>query len=89
MKIETFIEENYSAIVKRGLINSNTTKDDFMEKLYEEFLEVMGATDEEHRSHEIVDVISVCFNWLEHFNTTDEVIKLLKFNIENNIKRAK
>ena len=86
--MKKLIEENYKSIVKRGLINNETTNDDFIEKLNEEVrefsYEVYIGSDEEMKE-ELADVILVCLNFAKH-NGID-IEKELKRKIQINFKR--
>ncbi len=81
------INDNYDSIVKRGLITSQTTKEDFINKLNEEISEFIheynerGVIDPE----ELSDIILVCFNMAKHYDINIE--EELKNKIKTNFKR--
>ena len=84
-------KQNYEAVVKRGLITTSTTDNQFLRKLYEEMAEVYNevpplGSGNEFLNEELADVITVCCNWLIHRGEDPE--KWLKFVLEKNQKRA-
>ena len=87
--MKRIIEENYKSIIRRGLINSKTTEQHFLEKLNEEVSELwLGweTNDDENIREEIADVIMVCLNFARHFNI--DIEKEIKNKIEVNKFRA-
>lgn len=68
--MKDLIKRHYEATARRGLIGPYTTTHDFIEKLKEEYEEVMGAYDEEtgivdgDMAQECLDVVGVIFNML-------------------------
>ena len=61
------LKRNYDAVVKRGLINPQTTSSDFMAKLEEETMEVYVEHmrgNKDKKTIELGDVINTCNNWL-------------------------
>jgi len=84
--MKELIQRHYEATCKRGLIGPYTTTHDFIEKLKEEFNEVMDEYDEEtgvvdgDMAQECIDVVGVIFNMLieKGFDIEDE----FKFNVE-------
>lgn len=93
---EYLIEQNYEAVVLRGLITPDTDFYDFMDKLEEETAElayeynkkegVIHKTDIEFTA-ELIDCISVLLNMAKHYKV--DVIEGLKANIGKNFERAK
>jgi NTP pyrophosphatase (non-canonical NTP hydrolase) len=87
--MKKLIQDNYDSIVKRGLITSQTTKEDFVDKLYEEvgeFEEILsehGMID----SEELADIILVCLNISKHYNI--DIEKEMKGKIAVNFNRSK
>ena len=85
--LDDLIQDNYDSIVKRGLITPKTTKDDFVNKLFEEvgeFEEVFvehGMID----SEELADIILVCLNIAKHYNI--DIEKEMKGKIAVNFNR--
>jgi NTP pyrophosphatase (non-canonical NTP hydrolase) len=75
-------QQNYEAVVKRGLINKETNNFDFRIKLIEEMGEVNDAyifETPERTNEEITDCLVVCASWLIHrgANIEEEVKKVL------------
>jgi len=60
------IQRSYNATRNRGLITDETNTVDFIDKMEEEFTEVMCANTFEHEVEETIDLISVCLNILKH-----------------------
>lgn len=85
------IEENYNSIVKRGLINSNTSKTDFIMKLEEEVQEYIEAVKFKltNENEELSDIILVCLNIAKHFNINIEQELKNKIQINHNRKQWK
>lgn len=87
--MKRLIQDNYDSIVKRGLITHQTTKEDFLNKLFEEvgeFEEVFvehGMIDAE----ELADIILVCLNISKHYNI--DIEKEMKGKISVNFNRSK
>lgn len=79
------IQSNYDSILSRGLINKDTTYEDFLEKLYEEvgefddalcrFIESDPASFRKHddMKEELADVILVCLNFAKHYDIDIEL----------------
>lgn len=93
--MKTIIERNYESIVKRGLITPDTTMNDFISKITEEYHEVLqcdllpkSKEKRDCQKEEIVDVILTCLNTLRHFETTENVVSLLENKITKNYERA-
>ena len=86
--MKNLIESNYQSILKRGLINENTTSLDFIMKLEEEVQEFIEAEKFglENENEELADIILVCFNIAKHYDI--DIEKDLKNKIEINNKRA-
>lgn len=87
--MKKILKENFYSIVDRGLINRNTTINDFMNKLREEVDELDSCilTDFENRNEELADVILVCLN-MAYFLGIDIEIEL-KNKIHKNKTRQK
>ena len=67
--MKDLIERSYQAIRKRGLIDSDTDILDFINKIHEESLEIVGAYhDEPFEStiEEVTDLMTVCIMALHH-----------------------
>lgn len=86
--MKKLIEDNYKSIVKRGLITPNTTKKQFIDKIYEEvneleceYLNKFGFVDE----FELADIILTCLNMAKHYNI--DIEKVLKEKIKINENR--
>jgi NTP pyrophosphatase (non-canonical NTP hydrolase) len=81
------ITDNYKSIVKRGLINSDTTLKDFIIKIEEELDELWQHYNltETLDPYELADIILVCLNTAEHFNI--DIEHILKEKITINQKR--
>jgi NTP pyrophosphatase (non-canonical NTP hydrolase) len=87
--MKKLIEDNYSSIVARGLIHAATTKDEFVNKLWEEceeFTEVFNKTGMID-AEELADVILVCLNIAKHYNI--DIEKEMRGKISVNFNRAK
>jgi NTP pyrophosphatase (non-canonical NTP hydrolase) len=74
--MKSIIINNYDSTVKRGLINSETSKEDFINKLFEE-----NKLD----FKEVADIILVCLNCAYHYNI--DIEKELKNKIQKNYNR--
>ena len=85
--------KNYEAVVNRGLINSQTTKKDFLNKLIEELDEFGEEFDNDNQllndreAEELTDIINTCNNWLI-FSGRNPISELEKICIKNE-KRCK
>jgi hypothetical protein len=68
--MKELIQRHYEATCKRGLIGPYTTTHDFIEKMKEEFNEVLSEYDEEtgivdgDMAQECMDLVGVIFNML-------------------------
>jgi NTP pyrophosphatase (non-canonical NTP hydrolase) len=86
--MKKIIEDNYDSIVKRGLITPDTTKQDFINKLWEECDEFddvytdKGMIDAE----ELADIILVCLNIAKHYKI--DIEKEMRGKIAVNFNRA-
>ena len=85
--MKKLIKRNYNSIVNRGLITSDTTDLDFLNKLQEEVTEAFESElgTKEH-ALEVADCILVCMNYLYH--TGIHIPGLLKHKIKINEDRA-
>lgn len=85
--MKTIINNNYDSTVKRGLINTNTTKQEFIDKLFEEIGELEEYYIENNKLdfEEISDIILVCLNCAKHYNI--DIEKELKNKIKKNYNR--
>ena len=86
MNLEKIIEQNYDSIVKRGLINKETSIDDFFDKLNEEINEMQNSHNNNEFSFELADVILVCLAIAKHYDIDIEYF--LKEKIKINYERA-
>lgn len=79
MKIDLYALQlrHYEAIKKRGLINNKTKPEDFLEKLNEEFEELLYEDQEDLFIQEAIDCISVLNNMLIHMKVDikEELLK--------------
>jgi len=86
--MKKLIDRNYRSIVKRGLIDKDTTFEDFYRKLEEECEEL--ANDyfykNEINEFELADVILVCLNMAKHYNIN--IHKVLNQKIRINETRS-
>ncbi len=73
---------NYTATVRRGLINPKTTKGEFCDKMIEEVNELFNHTDSENEAEELADIITVCLCYAKHYNI-DFMNALRKVTIKN------
>lgn len=95
MNLKEIIEQNYKSIVKRGLITTDTTTTDFMDKLYEELIEVndvlinqlinIDLPIKEELSFELADVILTALNFAKHYDI--DIEHYLKEKIKINFER--
>jgi len=87
--MKLLIESNYKSIVDRGLISSDTTMLDFIDKLNEEYDEFFESYFhlEGSQPEELADIILVCLNIAKHFDWDIETE--LKNKVEINHRRAK
>jgi NTP pyrophosphatase (non-canonical NTP hydrolase) len=90
-KFKELLAQNYNSIVKRGLINSETNKRDFIEKLHEEVAEFEYefniSPNKVHTpaKEELTDIILVCLNIASHYEI--DILKELENKIKINEKR--
>lgn len=88
--MKDIIETNYNSIRERGLITSNTSMKDFINKLDEEVEELKQSIDKgtlKEIKEELSDVILVCLNTAYHHGF--DIEKELKKKIDKNFERAK
>jgi len=88
--MKKLIESNYDSIVKRGLISPQTTKQEFLNKLFEEVSEVEEACDNNdwlNIAEELADVILTALNFAKHYDIDIELEMNQKVNI--NYERSK
>jgi len=85
--MKNLITFNYEVTKKRGLIDSSTTKNEFIMKLEEEIQEFIDSAinDNGDFNHELADIVLVCFNIAKHYNI--DIEKQLLNNILKNLKR--
>jgi len=89
--MKKLINDNYDSIVKRGLITPQTTKDEFVDKLFEEVavaneIHFTEYPQYDNFNEELADIILVCFNIAKHYDIDIETE--LKNKIAKNYKRA-
>ena len=86
------LNQHYQAIVKRGLINKDTTINDFLIKFIEERHEMtvelsrLRCNYENNFKHEVIDTIATLTNMLIHMGY--DVEELFKENIEHQKNRV-
>jgi len=88
--MKELIERNYAATVKRGLINEDTDKIDFLLKIEEEFDEVyeeffkskIDQFDLQKYASELMDLAAVCINNVKHLGL-DPIKEFEKVVIKN------
>lgn len=85
--------EHYQSIIKRGKIDSNTDLFDFIEKIREEFKELLYESFSIHDNiltkefiQEAIDLRQAITNMLIHFNI--DIKSELKENIQKQINRS-
>lgn len=89
--MKKLIEANYKSIVKRGLINEDTSAMDFLLKIKEEVdefkYEIYHFNDNgtSNENEELADIILTCLNFARHFNI--DIEKELKNKIRKNETR--
>ena len=82
---QSLIERSYSAIKKRGLIDENTTRQQFYRKMKEELVEVVisdRSNEDQRYIEEVTDLATVCILQVKHsgYNFEDEFLKCIKKN---------
>lgn len=82
MTIHEIQNRNYLATVKRGLIDHETRKAEFIAKMYEEIEELQFYKPIENEAEELADLITVCLCYAKHFNI-DFMNALRKVTIKN------
>lgn len=82
----SIFHRNYQAVIKRGLINSETTQADFEAKILDEVDEVVQAQTKEDKAEELGDVMAVCASNLIHMGY--DPIEIFKQVTEKNERRA-
>lgn len=90
MELNEIIERNYQATVKRGLINDETSFEDFIFKISEENLELFNSLIYSPRKIkfnelELVDIILVCLAMARHYGI--DIQTALEFKTEFNEQR--
>ena len=80
-------KRHYQSIRKRGLIKDNTKDFEFILKMDEELNEIADAKTNKERIKEVVDLMTVCTNYLIH--QKQDIEKLLIKNIEHQETRKK
>lgn len=86
--MKKIIEFNYQSTVNRGLINEDTTIDDFINKIKEEELEMIDESynvESDLFANELADLIMVCFNIARHYKI--DIERHILNNILKNMKR--
>jgi len=89
--MKKLIEENYKSIVKRGLINEDTSAMDFLLKIREEVDEFeyeiyhFNNNGTSNENEELADIILTCLNFARHYNI--DIEKELKNKIRKNETR--
>lgn len=81
------LKRHYQSIRKRGLIKDNTKDFEFILKMDEELNEIADAKTKKERIKEVVDLMTVCTNYLIH--QKQDIEKLLIKNIEHQETRKK
>lgn len=86
--MKKIIEFNYQSTVNRGLINEDTTIDDFINKIKEEESEMIDESynvESDLFANELADLIMVCFNIARHYKI--DIERHILNNILKNMKR--
>lgn len=85
--IESLIDRNYNAQIRREQITPDTTFSDFKLKIHEELKELSNSYYENNNfdPKELIDIILVCFSMAEHFNIN--IMQVLSDKVEYNEKR--
>ena len=86
---QDLISRSYTAIRKRGLIDSDTDMSDFIEKMQEELREVVysyGYDPFESTIEEVADLMTVCIMALYHHGF-DPVAEFEKVVIKNETRK--
>jgi hypothetical protein len=90
--MEKLFQRHYDATCKRGLIDTYTTTSDFIEKMKEEYKEVLDAFDEEtgvidgDMAQECIDLACVVFNML--IDKGFDIEAELEYNVKYQEKRS-
>ena len=87
------IKKSYEITVSRGLISKNTTMQEFIDKLKEEYSELLiewgkGVFVEDISDPfwmEMMDIVGVCFNCMQHHNIDIDQL----FDMMNNKNQKK
>ena len=92
--MEKLIERNYKSIVDRGLITPSTNMQDFVDKIKEEYDEMVFEHEKgtyKDMKVELCDIILTCLNFARHFNIKIEyeLNKKIKINEERAINIRK
>lgn len=86
--MKKIIEFNYQSTVNRGLINEDTTINDFINKIKEEESEMIDESynvESDLFANELADLIMVCFNIARHYKI--DIERHILNNILKNMKR--
>ena len=92
--MKNLLRLHYIAIKKRGLISAETTLDQFLMKLEEEYIEVQNAYADDCNEHripssdliyEMTDMIMVALNCFQHYGIDFE--KQLRINLKRQEQR--
>jgi uncharacterized protein YabN with tetrapyrrole methylase and pyrophosphatase domain len=86
--MKKIIEFNYQSTVNRGLINEDTTIDEFINKIKEEESEMIDESynvESDLFANELADLIMVCFNIARHYKI--DIERHILNNILKNMKR--
>lgn len=87
MELKEITDRNYAATVKRGLIVSFTSAEEFIDKIEEENTELRHSIwlDNTFDESELADVTLVCFAMAKHFDI--DLIETMKEKMLYNEKR--
>lgn len=86
--IESLIDRNYAAQIKRGQITPDTDLSDCIDKIKEELKELVDSyieTNKDFDSKELIDIMLVCFSMAKHFGIDWKQVMTEK--VEYNEKR--
>ena len=79
--MENLIKYHYELITHRGLITPDTTIQEFIDKITEEYTELLESFDgEDFSKQEAVDLVMVCLHLLRHqgVDIEDQIKKNIK-----------
>ena len=76
-------KEIYDCAVKRGKIELNTTRKQFLDAIASELLELAEAQETPQDRSELADIVLICYSYAEHhlFDLKQQIDKKHKYNL--------